>query len=65
MRERGPTGEQLCLPGQCGFSSTVEGNELTLDQEKAKLALSVETAAEAWGWALARIGTEISGRAGF
>jgi 5-methyltetrahydropteroyltriglutamate--homocysteine methyltransferase len=41
--------DQLCLSGQCGFSSTVEGNNLTIDQEKAKLALIVETAAEVWG----------------
>ena len=41
--------EQLCLSGQCGFSSTVEGNDLTIDQEIAKLRLIVETAAEVWG----------------
>ena len=41
--------EQLCLSGQCGFSSTVEGNNLTIDEEKAKLALIIETAAEVWG----------------
>jgi len=41
--------EQLCLSPQCGFSSTVEGNALTLDQEKAKLRLVVETAQEVWG----------------
>jgi 5-methyltetrahydropteroyltriglutamate--homocysteine methyltransferase len=41
--------DQLCLSGQCGFSSTVEGNDLTIDQEKAKLSLIVETAAEVWG----------------
>jgi 5-methyltetrahydropteroyltriglutamate--homocysteine methyltransferase len=41
--------DQLCLSGQCGFSSTVEGNDLTVDEEKAKLALIVETAAEVWG----------------
>src|SRR6185437_6857255 len=41
--------EQLCLSGQCGFSSTVEGNALTYDQEVAKLRLIVETAAEVWG----------------
>jgi 5-methyltetrahydropteroyltriglutamate--homocysteine methyltransferase len=41
--------EQLCLSGQCGFSSTVEGNDLTIDEQKAKLALIVETAAEVWG----------------
>jgi 5-methyltetrahydropteroyltriglutamate--homocysteine methyltransferase len=41
--------EQLCLSGQCGFSSTVEGNNLTIDEQIAKLALIVETAAEVWG----------------
>jgi methionine synthase II (cobalamin-independent) len=41
--------EQLCVSPQCGFSSTVEGNELTVDQEKAKLALCVELAREVWG----------------
>jgi 5-methyltetrahydropteroyltriglutamate--homocysteine methyltransferase len=41
--------EQLCLSGQCGFSSTVEGNKLTQDEEIAKLALIVETAADVWG----------------
>ena len=41
--------EQLCLSGQCGFSSTVEGNNLTQDEEIAKLNLIIETAAEVWG----------------
>jgi 5-methyltetrahydropteroyltriglutamate--homocysteine methyltransferase len=41
--------EQLCLSGQCGFSSTVEGNNLTLENEIAKLQLIAETAAEVWG----------------
>ncbi len=41
--------EQLCLSPQCGFSSTVEGNNLTQDEQRAKLALLVETAAEVWG----------------
>jgi 5-methyltetrahydropteroyltriglutamate--homocysteine methyltransferase len=41
--------EQLCLSPQCGFSSTVEGNSLTLDEEIAKLRLVVETAQEVWG----------------
>ena len=41
--------EQLCLSPQCGFSSTVEGNALTLDEEMAKLRLVVETAREVWG----------------
>ncbi len=41
--------DQLCLSPQCGFSSTVEGNTLTLDEELAKLRLIVETAEEVWG----------------
>src|SRR5215213_8612213 len=41
--------EQLCLSGQCGFSSTVEGNELTHDDQWAKLGLIVEVAEEVWG----------------
>ncbi|HVC22438.1 MAG TPA: 5-methyltetrahydropteroyltriglutamate--homocysteine S-methyltransferase [Candidatus Dormibacteraeota bacterium] len=41
--------EQLCLSPQCGFSSTFEGNQLTLDEELAKLSLVVETAEEVWG----------------
>jgi 5-methyltetrahydropteroyltriglutamate--homocysteine methyltransferase len=40
--------EQLCLSPQCGFSSTVEGNTLSYEQEVAKLELIVETAAEVW-----------------
>jgi 5-methyltetrahydropteroyltriglutamate--homocysteine methyltransferase len=41
--------DQLCLSPQCGFSSTVEGNVLTQDEEIAKLELIVETAREVWG----------------
>jgi 5-methyltetrahydropteroyltriglutamate--homocysteine methyltransferase len=41
--------DQLCLSPQCGFSSTVDGNALTIDEEKAKLRLVVETAREVWG----------------
>jgi 5-methyltetrahydropteroyltriglutamate--homocysteine methyltransferase len=41
--------EQLCLSPQCGFSSTVEGNALTQDEEIAKLGLIVEVAQEVWG----------------
>ena len=40
--------EQLCLSPQCGFSSTVEGNSLTYDDQVAKLRLVVETADEVW-----------------
>ncbi|MDR0342077.1 MAG: 5-methyltetrahydropteroyltriglutamate--homocysteine S-methyltransferase [Nocardiopsaceae bacterium] len=41
--------EQLCLSPQCGFSSTKEGNDLTQEQQWAKLRLIVETAQEVWG----------------
>jgi 5-methyltetrahydropteroyltriglutamate--homocysteine methyltransferase len=41
--------EQLCLSPQCGFSSTVEGNVLTREEQEAKLRLIVDTAAEVWG----------------
>ena len=41
--------DQLCLSPQCGFSSTVEGNSLSFDEEVAKLRLVVETAHEVWG----------------
>jgi 5-methyltetrahydropteroyltriglutamate--homocysteine methyltransferase len=41
--------DQLCLSPQCGFSSTVEGNSLTFDEEVAKLRLVREVADEVWG----------------
>jgi 5-methyltetrahydropteroyltriglutamate--homocysteine methyltransferase len=41
--------EQLCLSPQCGFSSTVEGNLLTEEEQWAKLRLIVEVAQEVWG----------------
>jgi 5-methyltetrahydropteroyltriglutamate--homocysteine methyltransferase len=41
--------DQLCLSPQCGFSSTVEGNVLSYEEEIAKLRLIVETAADVWG----------------
>jgi 5-methyltetrahydropteroyltriglutamate--homocysteine methyltransferase len=41
--------DQLCLSPQCGFSSTVEGNALSYDQEVAKLRLIVEVAGDVWG----------------
>src|SRR5436190_179536 len=41
--------DQICLSGQCGFSSTFEGNALTYDDQVAKLRLIVETAQEVWG----------------
>jgi 5-methyltetrahydropteroyltriglutamate--homocysteine methyltransferase len=41
--------EQLCLSPQCGFSSTVDGNALSIEQQQAKLRLVVEVAREVWG----------------
>jgi methionine synthase II (cobalamin-independent) len=41
--------DQLCLSPQCGFSSTVEGNTLSYDDQVAKLRLVVEVADEVWG----------------
>ncbi len=41
--------DQLCLSPQCGFSSTVEGNRLSIAEQVKKLELVVETAAEVWG----------------
>jgi 5-methyltetrahydropteroyltriglutamate--homocysteine methyltransferase len=41
--------DQLCLSPQCGFSSTVEGNALSVEQQADKLRLIVETAQEVWG----------------
>lgn len=40
--------DQLCLSPQCGFSSTSEGNSLTMDQQFDKLRLVIETAREVW-----------------
>ncbi len=41
--------DQLCISPQCGFSSTIEGNDLSIDQEIAKLRLVVEVAQDVWG----------------
>jgi 5-methyltetrahydropteroyltriglutamate--homocysteine methyltransferase len=41
--------ERLCLSPQCGFSSTHHGNNLTVDQEVAKLERVMEVAKEVWG----------------
>jgi 5-methyltetrahydropteroyltriglutamate--homocysteine methyltransferase len=43
--------EQLCLSPQCGFSSTVHGNDIAREAQAAKLRLIVETAREVWGTA--------------
>jgi 5-methyltetrahydropteroyltriglutamate--homocysteine methyltransferase len=41
--------EQLAISPQCGFSSTVEGNAVALEDQRAKLALCVDVAREVWG----------------
>jgi 5-methyltetrahydropteroyltriglutamate--homocysteine methyltransferase len=41
--------EQLALSPQCGFSSTVHGNNIAVEDQRRKLALVVETAQEVWG----------------
>ena len=41
--------EQICLSPQCGFSSTVEGNVLSYEQQVAKLELIVAIAQDVWG----------------
>jgi len=41
--------EQLALSPQCGFSSTVHGNEIMREVQAAKMKLVVETAREVWG----------------
>jgi 5-methyltetrahydropteroyltriglutamate--homocysteine methyltransferase len=40
--------DQICLSPQCGFSSTIEGNALSREQQFDKLRLVVETAREVW-----------------
>jgi 5-methyltetrahydropteroyltriglutamate--homocysteine methyltransferase len=41
--------EQLCLSPQCGFSSTVHGNDIAVEAQRAKLRLVVEVARDVWG----------------
>jgi len=41
--------EQLALSPQCGFSSTVHGNEITIADQWAKMKLVHEIVAEVWG----------------
>jgi 5-methyltetrahydropteroyltriglutamate--homocysteine methyltransferase len=41
--------EQLALSPQCGFSSTVHGNNIAVEDQRNKLRLVVETAREMWG----------------
>ena len=41
--------EQLALSPQCGFSSTVHGNNIAVEDQRNKLRLVIETAREVWG----------------
>ena len=41
--------DQLCLSPQCGFSSTVHGNNIAVEAQRSKLRLVIETAQEVWG----------------
>ena len=41
--------DQLCLSPQCGFSSTVHGNNIAVQAQRDKLRLVVEVANEVWG----------------
>ena len=41
--------ENMCLSPQCGFSSTVEGNQISEEEQWAKVRLIVNVAREVWG----------------
>ena len=41
--------DQLALSPQCGFSSTVHGNNIAVQAQRDKLRLVIETAQEIWG----------------
>ena len=41
--------DRLSVSPQCGFSSTVEGNAVAVEQQRAKLSLCVELARDVWG----------------
>ena len=40
--------ERLAISPQCGFATSIEGNELEIDDQKVKLHTLVETASEVW-----------------
>jgi len=40
--------DQLALSPQCGFSSTVHGNDIAVEAQRTKLRLVIETAQEVW-----------------
>jgi 5-methyltetrahydropteroyltriglutamate--homocysteine methyltransferase len=41
--------DQLALSPQCGFASTVHGNDISTQQQADKIGLCVEVAEEVWG----------------
>lgn len=41
--------DQLALSPQCGFASTVHGNDIAVEQQAAKVQLVLEVAQEVWG----------------
>ncbi len=41
--------DQLALSPQCGFASTVHGNDIAVEAQRNKLRLVIETAQEVWG----------------
>lgn len=41
--------EQLALSPQCGFSSTVHGNNIAVEDQRSKLRLVIDTARDMWG----------------
>jgi 5-methyltetrahydropteroyltriglutamate--homocysteine methyltransferase len=41
--------EQLALSPQCGFSSTVHGNNIAVEDQRTKMRLVIDTAREVWG----------------
>ena len=41
--------ERLALSPQCGFATSIVGNRITVEDEKRKLEVIVETARRVWG----------------
>lgn len=41
--------DQMALSPQCGFSSTVHGNDIEVEQQSAKMRLVIDVAQDVWG----------------
>lgn len=41
--------DQMALSPQCGFSSTVHGNDIAVEQQAANMRLVIDIAREIWG----------------